>query len=1313
MENLNNVPSSGTFGGSINQVNHNFGLVKDAIDGLEGRTIRSKGLFPTQAALTAAYPSPIVGDYAYVGDSLPATIYDCVTNGTWHNTGQTGGSESVPLNDYPTRSEMETSINDGLQGQVGYAECNTVAATVRKDVVVNGFKLLPSGGALHIKMNNANTASSATMNISPTSTIVAENTKPLFYNGEPVSANNTWESGEIISVYYDGINYQASNAMGGGSAIGKKKLTPLNGYIDNHGETLGSIYNTGTNATNYRYIKYPASEGDVIMVSGRGISAGLLWGVVGDGDVMIEKSSPNLVADKLVKIMPEGTRFITLNSYTSSNPEWYFAKKGSVGAHEIISESFLYGDLRTLAVGQTYDINENVRVSMGGTLQLSKDVRYLSLNEGVETGDLKVYNGGTYRAIKTITNYSSSKTYSDQECAFGAPAKISLTILRGLVDGTITVNFNGTNHTVNVLTTDTDAEITSNIISALSNVSGWTFSNGESSTVILATSVAHGGFGNTQFSLSAGTNTGVVGVKSVVTNGIADSEEGADDGRSTVLRFDITKGEGYVKLKLGSVVHDIFVADSDTPSTIAGKIAQTSYSGWGLSSENDVVIAKSYDAKTYSTNDFVLTDGVLGVTLSKSILFSGNDSSVCVYDYGNDIWSIIGKDDYVSNTFVSLTINELLSYTHESNLHRLLLDEKRKLAYILGNHEKRIKYYDENKMGSTEAYVIAKALIDLKFNSSSGGDSESTLSGTITTGNSDSMMIIGSSFGAVISAYVIPGKHWTQILDLFSDYVIQNVSADGSSNVDHLMWLRSGRELPYQNTRFALLVNSENLGGGVNVLYKSFVNLANAVRSFGIQPVIGTSHRNGSGFRQYHQYLSSQLRKWCKENNTLFMDAGEYTVASIKDGSGYGSHLNERTSPTVAYAYMDALAGIERPRQSLKLYKLRNDFIQNSLDDLVFMDLYERARRFIPTSSSTTFTNYALISAVLPATSNFLEDVILHISTSYDINVYCLDSNATPYPTPGSTYTRFHISEECSIQAGDKYSYNGTTFTVVNVVTDNPYGEFCDAYCSPALSAADSASGTLVKVSGSGSNNIPFHGFGIASMSEAGTVLNDLGGHWVSVTKDNNDDYELNEKLTKVFYDQVYFLVECQGNFILNEVYVKWKATREKTLFRTAIPDFTVNEFNTKAELISESTFGSAGTTLTKWKDENNVAIVTTSASPIPPKCSSVVTVSNTHKMTTTIGTANLVNGRAVLEVLARHTQDNVTGTSWDWNKVYISLISDTTTTYDYPIGLAWRIVRIPIEIIGLAANGFYSTNLTIYSERAGMQIAKVSLKYI
>lgn len=72
-------------------------------------------------------------------------------------------------------------------------------------------------------MTNVNTAANATMNISPTSTVVSANTKPLFYNGAQASATNSWGANEIISVYYDGTNYQATNSQGGGGKAEKIK----------------------------------------------------------------------------------------------------------------------------------------------------------------------------------------------------------------------------------------------------------------------------------------------------------------------------------------------------------------------------------------------------------------------------------------------------------------------------------------------------------------------------------------------------------------------------------------------------------------------------------------------------------------------------------------------------------------------------------------------------------------------------------------------------------------------------------------------------------------------------------------------------------------------------------------------------------------------------------------------------------------------------------------------------------------------------------------------------------------------------------
>lgn len=97
-----------------------------------------------------------------------------------------------------------------------YAECSTAANVSAKVVTVPYFALPTSGGCLHIKMEHANTAvSGVTLNINATGA------KDLLYNGSAVSATNTWEDNEVLEIYYDGENYQATNAQGGGGSADK------------------------------------------------------------------------------------------------------------------------------------------------------------------------------------------------------------------------------------------------------------------------------------------------------------------------------------------------------------------------------------------------------------------------------------------------------------------------------------------------------------------------------------------------------------------------------------------------------------------------------------------------------------------------------------------------------------------------------------------------------------------------------------------------------------------------------------------------------------------------------------------------------------------------------------------------------------------------------------------------------------------------------------------------------------------------------------------------------------------------------------
>ena len=86
----------------------------------------STGLFPTLAALQSAYPSPVVGQYAFVGAGFPADIYVCNTAGTWTDSGADYDGDSVDLTDYATKAELNqleakvTDIEDAIPQSENY-----------------------------------------------------------------------------------------------------------------------------------------------------------------------------------------------------------------------------------------------------------------------------------------------------------------------------------------------------------------------------------------------------------------------------------------------------------------------------------------------------------------------------------------------------------------------------------------------------------------------------------------------------------------------------------------------------------------------------------------------------------------------------------------------------------------------------------------------------------------------------------------------------------------------------------------------------------------------------------------------------------------------------------------------------------------------------------------------------------------------------------------------------------------------------------------------------------------------------------------
>ena len=93
------------------------------------------------------------------------------------------------------------------EAKLSYYVCETAAATAAKAISATGY-ILSLGGSIKIKMTNVNTADNATLNINSTGA------KALYYAGERASANNTWEAGETVEVYYDGTSYYANSVAG-------------------------------------------------------------------------------------------------------------------------------------------------------------------------------------------------------------------------------------------------------------------------------------------------------------------------------------------------------------------------------------------------------------------------------------------------------------------------------------------------------------------------------------------------------------------------------------------------------------------------------------------------------------------------------------------------------------------------------------------------------------------------------------------------------------------------------------------------------------------------------------------------------------------------------------------------------------------------------------------------------------------------------------------------------------------------------------------------------------------------------------------
>ena len=109
MDTLSKIPSEGNWQDIATRANENFTKVSTELGKL-GMTTSVK--MPLFASLTEAQnniPKPYFGQLILIGSTLPAPVYKW-NGSSWVNTGITGGSASVPLTDYYTKTEIDARL---------------------------------------------------------------------------------------------------------------------------------------------------------------------------------------------------------------------------------------------------------------------------------------------------------------------------------------------------------------------------------------------------------------------------------------------------------------------------------------------------------------------------------------------------------------------------------------------------------------------------------------------------------------------------------------------------------------------------------------------------------------------------------------------------------------------------------------------------------------------------------------------------------------------------------------------------------------------------------------------------------------------------------------------------------------------------------------------------------------------------------------------------------------------------------------------------------------------------------------------------
>lgn len=615
--------------------------------------------------------------------------------------------------------------------------------------------------------------------------------------------------------------------------------------------------------------------------------------------------------------------------------------------------------------------------------------------------------------------------------------------------------------------------------------------------------------------------------------------------------------------------------------------------------------------------------------------------------------------------------------------------------------------------------------------------------------NADKIGFIGDSYTE--SHFSVEGKAYICKLSLFSEYNYENFAKSGDTYRGNLDRMRKGMpiyhdKLSWKDIRpkYAFFVSYTN-----DLKYmdeEQYLNDLRAtvetVRGLGAIPIIATEYHTNFG-----PGLQIGLKQIAQEYGCEFIDI----IDQVREtrGTDYipfwsGTHPGTRSNHLLSDNFEVYLNKLPRPRQSLKIFRLRKKF--KNVEALIFNTNEERAKLFkeinvghsclvdekrvddvtaaahdpvisdylkLQNGEAVNFKDVALISAILPSTSLGLEYVALDLG-EVEADVYVKDIMKAPYPTP-TFYQRFDIESECGVEVGDTYTSDNPHFKDVIFTIKEVTDEAILALPYPRI--ATNIPGKLTKVSGRGAETIPYPYTAIGFSNDYPKGKAQVG-HYVKLERKDGKYIVPQTLMGQVIdYDKVQFVVVKPGEFSLNQVNVEWEGVENKVYTSKGLNKRKV----TGNELLPYNLVGTEGE-LKGWNVEGGIAPYIPADKCLPQGCLGCVDVIDNQKLCQTVGYSMSQETRDVeITVIARYFPEifnpeedyskcKITKDSYDYAELCLDMVyNGRIYTQKRRVGLHWK--KVTFDTVLPALTDY--VEVKVYSKGYPVQVAKVSMKEV